>query len=349
MRKAARITDAPPEYVSRFRTDGVVTYVNESYCHLVGRPREDILGLNLFTPEQLPPWFPRIHPDDMPLVQQLIESLGPHKTVGVIENRLILAGGSVRWTRWVNMVVMNNDGTLGYYQSVGRDISDEHNMDQDIVEAVDRERQQIGKDMHDGLGQVLAGTAYMVASMERKLKLSYNELAPKAQDIAQQIARAQEQLTRIISGLHPVDLSAEELPLALQQLAKDTSEYFHMRCHCRATGTTRLSSNSAAAHVYHIAQEATTNAIKHAEATTIHIRIHLGKTNVSLTVTDDGIGIRNTTQRPSGMGLRIMEHRARILGGELSVGCRDGDRTGTRVTLRFKPAAPAVTSPTPHG
>jgi signal transduction histidine kinase len=77
--------------------------------------------------------------------------------------------------------------------------------------------------------------------------------------------------------------------------------------------------HSVAIHLYRIAQEAVGNAVKHAKARRIEIRLAVGGNTLALAVSDDGIGIRGTPARKKGMGLRIMGYRAGVIGGSLAV------------------------------
>ena len=92
--------------------------------------------------------------------------------------------------------------------------------------------------------------------------------------------------------------------------------------------------DSAASHLYRIAQEATANAAKHAKASRIVISLKRVETELDLTVVDDGIGFDAQDHRSQlGMGMRTMAYRARMLGGWLSA--TRGAKGGTRVECRF--------------
>ena len=88
-----------------------------------------------------------------------------------------------------------------------------------------------------------------------------------------------------------------------------------------------------ATHLYHIAQEAVNNAIKHSHAKSILIRLFSGEQEGTLIVRDDGIGIERPLAPHSGVGLHIMNYRAGMIGGTLEI--RREQPRGTAVTCRF--------------
>jgi signal transduction histidine kinase len=94
-----------------------------------------------------------------------------------------------------------------------------------------------------------------------------------------------------------------------------------------------------ALHLYRIAQEAVTNAIRHAKANDIHIRLEAKDQELTLQVLDDGIGIDDQRDRHQGLGLRIMEHRCELVGGTFSVRRRDAGGTALMCTVPNFPGA----------
>jgi signal transduction histidine kinase len=132
-------------------------------------------------------------------------------------------------------------------------------------------------------------------------------------------------------GLLPPELEAGELGLALRALAVSARSLYDADCSVKLRGDTRLEAPGAAVELYRIAQEAVYNAAKHARARAIRIAFSGGKRAVRLLVTDDGIGLPAGAEAGPGLGLAIMRHRARSLGGALRFG--SAGRRGTRVVL----------------
>jgi signal transduction histidine kinase len=134
-------------------------------------------------------------------------------------------------------------------------------------------------------------------------------------------------------GLSPVVSEAHGLMSALGQLANEIEDLFRISCCCECDDPVLINDVNLSTHLYHIAQEAVNNAIKHGKAS--HIVIRLGATNDSgtLSICDDGAGFPNAAPKDSGMGLHIMAYRANMIGGSLQVG--PGETGGAKVACTF--------------
>jgi len=135
-------------------------------------------------------------------------------------------------------------------------------------------------------------------------------------------------------GLQPVVLDANGLIAALKALAVKVEGMFHISCLFVCDGPCPISDNTVATHLYRIAQEAISNAVKHGKARTVAIDLAVSEEEILLTIKDDGIGLKRSSGKPQGMGLRTMDYRARVIGGELTV--HDGKAGGTTVECRVR-------------
>jgi PAS domain S-box-containing protein len=103
------------EIICRFKADNTVIYVNEAFCRLCGKSREELLGHK---------WNPVVHPDDIQMVIDKVNSVSPSNPIVHIENRIIASDGSVIWGQFVNRGIFNEHGELLEMQAVGRDITE---------------------------------------------------------------------------------------------------------------------------------------------------------------------------------------------------------------------------------
>jgi signal transduction histidine kinase len=132
-------------------------------------------------------------------------------------------------------------------------------------------------------------------------------------------------------GLFPVRLAREGLPPALEELAAVTRDRFKIRCCFASEGSVTVESGVTATHLYRIAQESVSNAVKHSRAGSVAIRLCARAGVLELSVTDDGVGLSAARRKePSGMGLHIMDYRARSIGGTLQI--TPGRQRGTKVS-----------------
>ena len=223
------------------------------------------------------------------------------------------------------------------------EMAERERLEKDVLEISEREQRRIGHDLHDGLGQHLTGTALAGQVLAERLASSG---LPESEDAERIVALIEDgiELTRSLArGLSPVALDADGLAVALAAMADQTTAQFYLPCVFQAIAPVQLHDPAAATHLYRIAQEAVGNAIRHGRPDRIEIDLVEGRGNrVTLTVCDDGIGLPPESKRDGvGLGLRIMAHRARMIGATLDV--RRGFNGGTVVQCVLAvPAAPPV-------
>jgi signal transduction histidine kinase len=204
-------------------------------------------------------------------------------------------------------------------------------LEREVLEISEREQQRIGQDLHDGLGQHLTGTALIAHMLHQKLAAKSMPEAAEAAKIMRLVRQATAQTRALARGLHPMNLEAGGLVLALQELTILAEECSQVTCRFESSPTITIKDTGKEMHLYRIAQEAVNNSLKHAQASRIDIRLFTRGPQVVLMITDDGIGIRaEVGEQGRGMGLRVMQHRAKMIGGTLSIQ-RAGER-GTMVT-----------------
>jgi signal transduction histidine kinase len=192
-------------------------------------------------------------------------------------------------------------------------------LEQQILEISERERRRFGQDLHDGLGQHLAGIELMTQSLEQKLADKSKTEAAQAAKIAQYVRDAIRQTRSLARGLSPVELDANGLMSALHELAANVQNMFRVKCIFRCDKPVLIAENAVATHLFRIAQEAVSNAIKHGKATQIEIALTALPERLMLAVKDNGSGIAADAAPAKGMGLRIMHYRATVVGGALAV------------------------------
>jgi PAS domain S-box-containing protein len=192
-----------------------------------------------------------------------------------------------------------------------------------LLDIAEREAQRIGQDLHDELGQNLTGIAFLCKVMERKLAdQSLPEVADAAR-IAKLVNETISQARELARGLLPVQSGAQGLMSAIQRWASEVEELYNISCHFECDPTVSVDNINSATHLYRIAQEAVHNAIKHGKAQHVVIRLHLANDGqVVLSVEDDGVGFPEVMENKEGMGLRIMNYRARMIGASLNIAKR---------------------------
>ncbi|MFB3893920.1 MAG: GAF domain-containing protein [Phycisphaerae bacterium] len=229
---------------------------------------------------------------------------------------------------------------------ISRDATERRRLEREIVEISDKERRRIGHDLHDSLGQLLTGVAFLSKVMQQRLRGQSRPEAADAGQISTLVNQAVNQTRLLSRGLCPVEPKADGLMTALKELAANVAKLQGVPCEFACEQPIALNDDYTATQLYHIALEAVNNAVKHSRAE--HIRIELAATDGSLamTIRDDGVGMPAAAGDHAdlaGMGLRTMRYRAGMIGAALDVG-RAG-RRGTAVTCTIAARKPAAAQP----
>jgi len=194
-------------------------------------------------------------------------------------------------------------------------------LQRELLEITDSEQRRIGHDLHDGLGQHLTGIAFMSKLIEQRLTARRIPEATDAANIAGLVNKAIGWTRDLARGLAPVELEREDgLASALQKLTQSTAEMFGANCQFELDGVNgRVRDPIAAGHLYRIAQEGMNNAIKHAHAKSIVVRLTQKPREATIAIEDDGTGFDPEQIRTGGMGLRIMRYRAKMISGSFEI------------------------------
>jgi PAS domain S-box-containing protein len=207
------------------------------------------------------------------------------------------------------------------------DITDLKSLESRIVEVSEREQQRIGRDLHDGLCQQLTGISYLCNVTREKIAHLLPGDAAVLDRLGQLLHDALNQAHGLAHGLHPVSREPEALMSALRQLASYFRQVYRVSVNFECPSPVLIANNTAAMHLYRIAQEAMNNAVKHGKASRIQVRLVNAGLNLTLSIRDNGSGFGKSPgsnagvgrKNITGMGLETMRFRARSLGGTLEV------------------------------
>jgi PAS domain S-box-containing protein len=305
---AENITDA---FWMRNVNDPRMVYVSPAYEKIWDRSCRDLYP-------SASGWLETVHPEDRERVAQAFvkQSTGEHSE----EYRIVRPDGTLRWIRDRAFPIRNNAGAVIRIVGIAEDITDRRRLEYEILEISDREQARLGQDLHDSLCQKLVSAAFDNSALKRRL--ANNEL-PEANQVVQQVGSVLDdaitEARTLARGLFPVQLESDGLHIALQQLAASTHARFHVNCDAECDESISVHDNAFATHLYRIAQEATTNAAKHARARKISIHLNRKGGFIELQVMDDGVGIPLPLEKSGGLGMHTMEYRARTIGGTLNI------------------------------
>jgi PAS domain S-box-containing protein len=308
--------NAPDAYLV-LTTDGVIRDVNPKACKAVGRSRAEVIGMPITG-----------FLDSNELAGKPLQWNRLKRGETVSETRLIKRDDG-RYTIFEAHATPLSDG---HVMVIARDITDRRRLEKEVANASRREREAIGRDLHDSLGQQLSGLSYLCAALSQQLA---SKGAPEAQDanrIAQLLGESASQTRQIAQGLCLVNLTSCGLFQALYNLAEYASSVFGVNCRFLADGEDSIPRSATASNLYLIAQEATRNAVRHGQARRVDIELQTCLERGILLIRDDGHGFPTPPPPDPGMGLRIMQYRAEIIDGLLEV---NSTPTGTTVKCVF--------------
>ena len=201
-------------------------------------------------------------------------------------------------------------------QALTEEMVQRERLEKEILEVSEREQRRIGRDLHDGLCQHLTGTALAGQVLREKLE---SHLAPEAADAARFVKLVEEGITMardLARGTYRADMEAQGLTAALRELAASVSQWSKVVCVFDHIPPVPVPDGTTAMHLYRIAQEAVSNAVRHGKSRSVLMELAQENGRVVLTIEDDGSGLPEGWQKSPGMGTRIMAHRAAMIGAE---------------------------------
>jgi two-component system, NarL family, sensor histidine kinase UhpB len=319
------LIDSLPVVVFVVDSEQRLTVVNPALLQLIGRKRSAVVG------------HPRA---EFPELERLLpggaggpEAAAPRSLLDYQEVAWENEDGSFRW--FISSQIPLRDtgtGAVVGTLSTSREITAFRQLTHELLEISNREQQRLGRDLHDGLGQDLTGMSLLLRGLEVQLAHEAPAYVAQVTRIRELVAGAIQSTRLLARGLAPVNLERGGLTEALRHLAELAQATYGIECTYHNVGHELPNLNEGAAtHLFRIAQEATTNAARYARATRLTIELKATARRLRLVISDNGIGLTAGLKNGQpGMGLKIMEYRARMLGAALSI---DEPGFGTRVTV----------------
>lgn len=224
-------------------------------------------------------------------------------------------------------------GERRLFTGILHDITSRKRLEREILEISGNEQRRIGQDLHDGLCQHLTGIAFACQAMINELADAEPKRAGRLEKIRTMVDEAIGQARRLARGLQPVFVGQHGLPSALKELSRHAQELFDVSCRFTCDHDVPDVDQPAATHLYRIAQEAITNAVRHGRAERILVRLSASQGQLRLSVRENGVGMATVPGEGRGMGLHIMRYRAGVIGASLTIESRPGAGTTVTCTL----------------
>jgi PAS domain S-box-containing protein len=318
------VMEAAPDPIITYDMLGCVTYLNTAFSKVFGWTADECLGRKMdhFVPEE-----------NWKETDTMIQDVLAGKTLSGTQTRRYNKAGDIVHVSISGSTYRDRHGQLVGSVIILRDITKSKQLEKQVMDIADRERQNIGQDLHDDLCPHLIGIEGLSSALAADLKEDASPHQPLADDIVVLIRQGIDKTRGLARGLCPVHTVAHGLETALQNLAGHTSSVYRVDCRLLCDNAVSVKDNTAATHLFYIAQEAVNNAVKHSGAQTITIELHLVKDSIQLRIRDDGKGIPAIRPK-SGIGLQIMQYRASMIGAGFTIESSDTSGTVVQVLLR---------------
>jgi PAS domain S-box-containing protein len=326
-------------------TQGHLTFVNRRGEEIAGYKVSELVGKD---------FEPLLPPEDLPRAKDLLMNV-LHGKVENFEVRFYARDGKIRLLSVNSVPLYKNGKVIGLF-SIGRDITEHREAEKALQEsqaelrylssqlltAQETERRRISKELHDELGQALTAIKLQVSFIEKGLKQDQVAIKKECESTSKYVDQVIEEVRRLSRDLTPSILEDAGLLVAIHWLVGNSNKIHNINIIITmdVTDIDDLFSQNAQITIYRILQEALTNIGKHAQAKNVSVTIKKEADRVFFSVEDDGIGFDmprvamvNPSQR--GLGLAILEERARMLGGSFQIWSEKGK--GTRISFYVPP------------
>lgn len=238
------------------------------------------------------------------------------------------------------------DGPSVLFIGIVRDLSAWKRLEHQVLETSDREKRRLGQDLHDGLGQQLAGIGFLCKALESRVKAAAPAEAEELRQITELVSQTIVQARAIARGLQPVEDRPDGLMNALDALADNANGLFRTNCQFVCPTPVLLADQAVAVQLYRIAQEAVSNAVRHGKPHHLWVMLDPRGQGLAMAISDDGIGLPARFAGPAGhgvtgasgggMGINIMRYRASLIGAALDFSARKGG--GTVISCLWEPS-----------
>jgi PAS domain S-box-containing protein len=310
LRTQAMILETMLEGVVLVTLDGRIEFTNPAFDRMFGRGPRELLGisvLDLFNNRQV----------QSPTTA--LEGLLAQHSRGGKSDMLFRRRDGSQFSGEVLSAGIELSGEKKILVVV-QDVSERKRLESEIIEIANRERRRLGADLHDGIGQELTGISLMLRSLAKRAGVAAFDGAQDLNEIIALVNHAIQSTRQMALGISPVTLERGGLLPALQSLVGWARDSYNLHVRLRLCVRSPLCiGESAAAHLHLITQEAINNAVRHGRARSVVVSLRTSRTRLSLSITDDGVGIAESPARGAGMGIKLMQYRSAVIGGVMRI------------------------------
>lgn len=309
-----------------FNQQAEITYCNGHFVRMTGLALDEIMGRGwndvFVSPDaaNIPVPFPRW-------------LIGKPEALHH-ESDLLTREGERYWVRWNSIPLSDSLGSVVGVASIGEDITERRRLERALLDSNARERRILEGELHDGLGQELFGLALSARGLAASAKRDGESTTEDLELISNQLNHAVDTCRRISRGYSPLSDLQGGLVHALRNLVNTPKDWAGPKLEFSLVQAAPLKLPAETLdHIYRLAQEGLTNALRHADASSIKIILDIQRTAVTLEVLDDGVGLAEA-EGSTGMGLKLMRYRANVLRAHVRIA--QAPNRGTHLIFRIE-------------
>lgn len=315
-----RESEARARSILRTTVDAIITIDNRGSVRTFNKAAEDlfqyksseVIGENVKM--LMPQPYRREHDDYM----DNYHKTGERKIIGIGREVTGKKKDGTTFPMYLAVSEVNVNGQR-LYTGIIRDISEQRRLEQEVLRVSEHERHRIGQDLHDGLGQMLTGITLINKNIAASLKDEGHPLAKDVDEITDLLKEADEYARGLSRNLVPVELDKSGLVAALQRLATNAERLFNIDCELKNTLNIQFDDPTSLTHLFRIVQEATSNAVKHGNASKVQVDMQSDDAKLTIKIEDNGTGFAPDWDQHKGLGVRIMKFRSRLIGANLEI------------------------------
>jgi len=320
--KYRSVMESVPDPIVVYDMNGKVTYMNPAFTKVFGYTLKDSMG------SKLDHFVPKAHwKETMEGIQSILEG----EIIPRLETKRKAKDGRLIDVTTRGSVYRDKKGNPLGSVIIHRDISEVKRLEKAIMETGEKERRAIGNDLHDDLCPHLIGIEGLVKVLKRKTGDGIPDVERLSDSINELIKEAIAKTRGLARGLCPVYFN-QGLEAALEDLVTNTRMIHDVDCRLEMGDDLQVESHMVTINLYHIAGEAVRNAIRHGNADRISISLALKDNQFECSIQDNGSGI-DPVPGSKGMGLRIMNYRAKMVGASLVVSSDKGKGTQVKLSM----------------
>ncbi len=316
--------------------DGNILAANEASAKLTGYELGSLIGMNVkqFIPEEA-----------LEVARETKRKLLNGESIDSVYDQTMVRKDGVELLLRQSVNLIADNGKPVAFQLIARDITDEKRMQdnlqfylQEATEAQEEERKRISRELHDETIQELVVLSQKLDMLSVESKTMSEEDRRRLEKLQQDTGNIMKGVRRLSQDLRPAALDRLGLIPALEWLLADTEEYSGLKTSISVAGEKRRLPERTELVLFRITQEAIRNTWRHSEATRVDLRIVFTSENVSISVSDDGVGFvppksMGDLAKDGKLGLAGMHERARLVGGTLTVESNPGKGTSIIVQV----------------